>query len=79
MPIVVKKWGNSAAIRIPSSILKAAKISLEQAVEVHAEEGRIIIEPMRGEYDLSALIAGITSENRHHETDFGMPNGQEWL
>jgi antitoxin MazE len=77
MPIVVKKWGNSAAIRIPAPILEAAKITLEQAVEVRVEGGRIVIEPIPAGYDLDALIAGITLENRHQETDFGPPVGQE--
>ena len=79
MPTVVKKWGNSAAIRIPATILEAAKITLEQAVEVRAEGGRILIEPVRNGYDLDALIAKITPENLHHETDFGPPVGRELL
>ena len=77
MPTVVKKWGNSAAIRIPTPILEAANLSLEQAVELHVEGGRIIIEAMTSGYDLDAMIANITPENRHQETDFGAPVGQE--
>ncbi|MGH8534045.1 MAG: AbrB/MazE/SpoVT family DNA-binding domain-containing protein [Gammaproteobacteria bacterium] len=65
MPIIVKKWGNSAGIRIPASVLEAAKITLGQPVEVRAEGGRIVIELVRAGYDLNALIAGITPENRH--------------
>jgi len=77
MPTVVKKWGNSAAIRIPAPILAAANLSLEQAVEVHVEGGRIVIEAVQSGYDLDAMIANITPENRHQETDFGAPAGQE--
>ena len=77
MPTVVKKWGNSAAIRIPAPILEAANLSLEQAVEVHVEGGRIVIEAITSGYDLDAMIANITPENRHQETDFGAPVGQE--
>jgi antitoxin MazE len=77
MPIIVKKWGNSAAIRIPAPVLEAARIYLEQAVDVRAEDGRIVIEPATVGYDLEALVAGITPENRHEEVDFGIPVGRE--
>ncbi len=77
MPTVVKKWGNSAAIRIPAPILEAANLSVEQAVEVHVEGGRIVIEAVKSGYDLDAMIANITPENRHQESDFGAPVGQE--
>jgi len=41
-------------------VLQTAKITLEQPVEVRAEGGRIVIEPVRAGYDLNDLIAGIT-------------------
>jgi antitoxin MazE len=77
MPVTIKKWGNSAAVRIPAPVLQAARITLDQTVEVRAEGERIVIEPVRKGYDLNALIAGITHENRHGETDFGATVGRE--
>ena len=75
---VVKKWGNSAAVRIPASVMEAAQVRLDQAVDVHEEDGRIIIEPLRpARYDRDALIAGITDENRHEPIDMGEPIGRE--
>ena len=50
---------------------------LNQAVEVRVEAGRIVIEAVQGGYDLDALLANITPENRHQETDFGVPVGRE--
>ena len=42
------------------------------------EKGRIIVEPIRTlDFDLAALVAGITDENRHEEIDFGRPVGKE--
>lgn len=76
---LVKKWGNSPAIRLPAAVMEAAHLTLEQAVEVRAENGRIIIEPAAPTYRLDDLLAGITAENRHAEQDFGMPQGQELL
>lgn len=78
MPINVKKWGNSAAVRIPAAVMQAARINLDDAVEVREEDGRIVIERVRGpEFDLAAMIAKITPENLHEETDFGPPQGAE--
>lgn len=75
---VVKKWGNSAAVRIPAAVLAAAKVSLEQAVDVREEAGRIIIEPTRStRYDLDGLLALITPENLHEEVDTGPQQGRE--
>ncbi len=80
MRVLVKKWGNSAAVRIPASVMTAANLSLDQEVDVREEAGRIVIDPVRpAEYRLVDLIAGITDENRHDEVDFGPPVGTERL
>ena len=75
---VVRKWGNSAAVRLPASVLDSAKLQLDQPVDVREEAGRIIIEPLLPEqYDLDTLLAGITSENCHSPVDMGKPAGRE--
>lgn len=75
---VVKKWGNSAAVRIPAAVLEAAQVHLDQPVDVREEGGRIVIEPLRpNRYDLESLIASITDENRHEPVDMGKPIGGE--
>lgn len=74
----VKKWGNSASIRIPAAVMAAAHLSLDQAVEVREEGGRVVIEPVRPrEYALDALLAGITDENRHTPVETGRAMGRE--
>jgi antitoxin MazE len=78
MRMTVKKWGNSASVRIPAAIMAAAKLRLEQPVDVREDKGRIIIEPIRPpKFDLNNLVAQITDENRHDEVDFGKPIGKE--
>jgi len=80
MRVIVKKWGNSASVRIPSGIMEAARLSLEAPVDIREEGGRIVIEPIRSnEYDLTRLLAGITPENLHTEVAFGAPVGKELL
>ena len=78
MRVTIKKWGNSASVRIPAAIMQAARLGLDDAVDVREEEGRIIIDPVRPrDYDLERLLAGITSENQHGEIGFGPPVGKE--
>lgn len=80
MRAVVKKWGNSASVRIPASVMAAAGLRLDQAVEVREDKGRVVIEPIaHEEYDLADLLAGITPENIHDQVDFGAPVGNEAL
>lgn len=79
MGVFVRKWGNSAAVRLPASALIAAGIAIDDAVEVREEAGRIVIERVRPiKLELATLIEGITPENRHDEIDWGPPVGREF-
>jgi antitoxin MazE len=78
MRATVRKWGNSASVRIPTAVLRAANLSLDDPVDIREESGRIVIEPQRrNEYDLAELVKGITSANLHEEVDFGDTVGRE--
>jgi len=39
MRTVVKKWGNSASVRIPAAIMEAAHLDLDDAVDVREDLG----------------------------------------
>jgi antitoxin MazE len=74
----VKKWGNSAAVRIPASVMQATRLTLDEAVDVREEAGRIVIEPVRQKtYELAKLLKEITSKNQHEAIDFGPAVGKE--
>jgi antitoxin MazE len=78
MKVQVKKWGNSASVRIPASIMAAASLHLDQSVDVREEAGRIIIEPIhRPIYDLDRLLDEMTPDNFPEDEDFGAPVGGE--
>ena len=32
--VTVKKWGNSAAVRLPTSVMKATQLEVDEVVEV---------------------------------------------
>lgn len=78
MGMHVKKWGNSASVRIPTRVLAAAAMKIDQEVEVRAENGRIIIEPVAvPTYELQALLDAMTPETFPDDLDFGAPVGRE--
>ena len=78
MEAVIRKWGNSPALRLPAVALKEAALSLEQKVTIVVSRGRIVIEPSEHvEYNLDELLAGITAQNSHAQVSFGKPVGKE--
>jgi antitoxin MazE len=78
MKVQVKKWGNSASVRIPAAVMTAAALSLDQAVEIREEGGRIIIEPIKAPaYDLNRLLDRMTPDSFPEDVDYGPPVGRE--
>jgi antitoxin MazE len=74
----VSKWGNSLAVRIPLAIAMQASIGEGDCVALTLDgEGGIVLRPTRRKYALSELVAGITAKNRHRETGWGRPQGEE--
>jgi antitoxin MazE len=74
----VEKWGNGVAVRIPASVMQAARLDLGEVVGVREEAGRIVIEPVRQKTcDLDKLLKGNTSKNLHKAIDFGPAEGKE--
>lgn len=74
----VQRWGNSLALRIPKAFAIDAGLEDDSAVEILLVDGQIIVKPVTTEsWSLEQLLAGVTSENMHHETDTGNTVGNE--
>jgi antitoxin MazE len=74
----VSKWGNSLAVRIPQAIARKARLSEGDCLALALNrDGSIVLRSTRQKYELSELVAGITSKNRHRETHWGGPKGKE--
>ena len=59
-------------------MLEAAQVRLDQLVDVREEGGQIVIKPLHPtRYDIDALVAGITDENRHDPVEMGPAIRQE--
>ena len=73
----VSKWGNSLGVRIPKAYAEEVGLSEGATVEVKLSGRKLVLTPVQPEYELEELVAGITPNNRHGETDWGQPVGKE--
>jgi len=73
----IAKWGNSLGLRLPKSIALEARIDEGDTVDLSVTNGAIVIRPSRPTYSLEELVAKITPQNRHDETEWDEPVGRE--
>jgi antitoxin MazE len=76
MDAIIKKWGNSLGIRIPSFIAKDLSLRDGTHVEIVGGEDQIIIRPKRNA-TLKELLEDIDSSNLHNEISTNGPVGDE--
>jgi antitoxin MazE len=77
MQTQIGKWGHSLALCIPRAFAREAQLAESSPVELCLVEGRLVVTPLRQQYRLEDLVAAITPENCHAETDWGAPVGRE--
>lgn len=75
----IAKWGNSLAVRIPRDALRELNVAEGEELTLAVEGGALVLRPVKQRltYDIEALVAGITVENRHEETETGKAVGAE--
>jgi antitoxin MazE len=75
------KWGNSLALRVPSTFVKELGASEGKRAEMTIEGGALVVKVAkprrRRRYRLEELIVGITPQKYHREVDWGGPVGNE--
>jgi antitoxin MazE len=81
MEVTVTKWGNSLGLRIPKSLAVEAGLAAGDVLEMASSPEGIVVKKARKHlhYDLDALLAGVTEENRHEAISLGEPRGRELL
>lgn len=59
MEVTVKAWGNSAGLRLPSSVLKQMHINLGDTLTMAVTEAGLLLKPVeqKPRYTLAELIA----------------------
>jgi antitoxin MazE len=73
----VGKWGNSLAVRLPGAYVKDLGLREGTELDVSVVDGGLLLRLPKKEYTLEELVAQITEENRHGETDWGQAVGRE--
>ncbi|HSC96694.1 MAG TPA: AbrB/MazE/SpoVT family DNA-binding domain-containing protein, partial [Burkholderiales bacterium] len=77
MESIIRKWGNSPALRLPSSLLNEAGLAVDQRVRISVVEGSIRIERVckKPAYRIDDLLAKATADTRHGKADRGPVRG----
>jgi len=71
------KWGNSTAVRIPKEVLRKAGMQEGDTIEFGAKKGAVLAKLVKNRFKLSTLVADISLENVHNETEWGEAQGGE--
>lgn len=74
----IQRHGKGLALHIPTAI--AAELGLHDGapVTLHVVAGQLVVATESSPFiTLEELLAGVTDENRHEETDWGPPVGNE--
>ena len=66
METIVKKWGNSLGIRIPSLIVRELSLKDGSFVDISDNGNEITIRPMK-KNRLSEMLSEINEQNLHEE------------
>jgi len=77
MATTIKKWGNSLAIRIPKFIAEELNLKNNTTVELHSNNGSLVVRSVEIQYTLDDLLNEVTDQNLHEETDTGKVVGRE--
>jgi antitoxin MazE len=76
MKMRITKWGNSLGIRIPKLFAVHLGVAAGKEVDVEYTDNTIVIS-RPSDTSLDLLLADVTSENSHGETDTSAPSGRE--
>ena len=77
MQVVVSKWGNSLGLRLPRALTAEIGVSEGQKVDVRAEQGRLVVEPVRPALTWAKMLENTTPEAMREAWDWGEDVGRE--
>jgi antitoxin MazE len=77
MHVQLSKWGNSLGLRLPRALARQIGVGEGQKVNITAEGGRLIVEPMAPAWCLEDLLVGMTPEAMSAAFTWGDDSGRE--
>lgn len=57
MELSIQKWGNSAAVRLPTELLGMLKVTLGDKLSVNVQPDGILLKAARPAYSLAELVS----------------------
>lgn len=83
MQTEIKRWGNSAAVRLPSKILAQANLDVSSPIRIGVKSGKIVIEAepqtvrkVNLPFSEADLLRGLDS-HRAHADELAEPSSSE--
>lgn len=80
----INKWGNSAAVRIPASMLASMGLAVNSHVTINILDGKIVIEPIKEPqkrlklpFSEEALLQDLNGYTAHAD-EVATPSGTEF-
>jgi len=75
--VLVSKWGNSLGVRLPKTLAAEIGVTEGQKVDVRAEGGRIIVEPVRAPLTWAKMLENTSPDELREAWDWGEDVGRE--
>lgn len=76
---IVKSWGNSQGIRLNKRILDAAKIALEDELQIEVSDNMIILRKIQKHRTFEERLAEFDGQIDICDFDWGEPLGKEMI
>ena len=78
MQMTLETWNGGLGLRIPDSLVTAARLRPESIVDIDVQDGRLVVTSLNSTSSrLNDLLAQVTDENLHEEFATGPAVGRE--
>jgi antitoxin MazE len=78
MQMIVRKWGNSLAVRLPQHVVESLAVSDGSALDVDVQYGELVMRPARPKMRLEDLLQNHKPEHNHSGVEiWGNAMGKE--
>ena len=78
MQVQLEKTEKGLSLLLPEELVHGSALVAGSNLEVTLVDGKILAAPIRrSKYTTEELLAGVTDENIHPETEWGPPVGRE--
>ena len=78
MSAKIQKWGNSAGVRIPKTIMEKANLNINSEIEIEYKNQKIIIFSKKKSIQLKDLLSQINKDNLHTEDSYIKTGKEIW-